>query len=200
MVGRVTPNSSAICWTVCARRPSGPSSSYMSWAILAWRAELRTADGAGRHDRPWSAGPAPPAGAGSGPPRRSWPRPAGGGRGTGSPHHGVGGPLLQLHQVPQERVVLFTNGDGFPTLLVIAHWFYFIATIPHPLTGFPVSAIYYRDVRFSRAKPWFLPQKRNPWCSGKPDHNPVPSAEDEQGVKRPEANELSCRDWQTPLR
>ena len=37
MVGRVTPNSLAICCTVCARRPSAPSSSYMSWAILACR-------------------------------------------------------------------------------------------------------------------------------------------------------------------
>ncbi len=37
MVGRETPNSAAISATVWARRPSGPSSSQVSWAILAWR-------------------------------------------------------------------------------------------------------------------------------------------------------------------
>ena len=37
MVGRETPNSAAIWATVYARRPSGSGSSYMSWAILAWR-------------------------------------------------------------------------------------------------------------------------------------------------------------------
>ncbi|HEX6075871.1 MAG TPA: recombinase family protein [Micromonosporaceae bacterium] len=32
-----TPNSAAICATVCIWRPSGPVSSYMSWAMRAWR-------------------------------------------------------------------------------------------------------------------------------------------------------------------
>ena len=37
MVGRDTLNSAAIPATVWARRPSWPSTSYISWAILAWR-------------------------------------------------------------------------------------------------------------------------------------------------------------------
>jgi hypothetical protein len=37
MVGRVTPNSSAICWTVCWRLPSSPSSPYICLARLTCR-------------------------------------------------------------------------------------------------------------------------------------------------------------------
>jgi hypothetical protein len=37
MVGRVTPNSAAICCTVYLRLPSGLSSSYISCAIVTWR-------------------------------------------------------------------------------------------------------------------------------------------------------------------
>ena len=52
MVGRETPNSAPISATVWARRPSGPSSSYMSWAILAWRGVGRgqAVTGALRHE------------------------------------------------------------------------------------------------------------------------------------------------------
>jgi hypothetical protein len=37
MVGRVTPNSAAICATVWRRLPSAPVSPYISWAMRAWR-------------------------------------------------------------------------------------------------------------------------------------------------------------------
>jgi hypothetical protein len=38
-VGRVTPNSAAICATVCARRPSVPVSSYICCARATWRGQ-----------------------------------------------------------------------------------------------------------------------------------------------------------------
>jgi len=37
MVGRVTPNSAAICATVCARLPLSSVSSYICWARVTWR-------------------------------------------------------------------------------------------------------------------------------------------------------------------
>ena len=40
MVGRVTPNSWAMCSTVCARLPSGPFSSYISRASFTWRGPI----------------------------------------------------------------------------------------------------------------------------------------------------------------